>query len=93
MEPVDPLATVKPQDGWVGVFTRSRAPGAYPNGSRVEKVATEEGDTHPIGALATVLGSVCDLAQPHLGIGYFVEWDAHPRRAVLVVANKIRPAT
>lgn len=71
--------------GWVGMHTRDHAPGALPNGSRVRKVRTEAGDTHPIGSMATILGSVSDP----IGNGYFVEWDATPRHAVFVVETKI----
>jgi hypothetical protein len=60
--------------------------GAYKPGTRVRKVVTEPGDTHPVGSLATVLSAV---GHPELGIAYFVEWDAHPKLAVLVVAPKI----
>jgi hypothetical protein len=74
--------------GWFGIFTREQAPGALPNGTRIVKVQTEKGDAHPIGARATVLGS---MAAPNVGLGYFVEWDAKPRCAVFVVDWKVRP--
>jgi hypothetical protein len=79
----------RPHPGWYGLFTRHQMPGAIRNGTRVVKVRTEAGDTHPVGSLATVLGS---MGHPDVGIGYFVEWDARPRFAVLVVADKIAPA-
>lgn len=69
-----------PEPGWIGNFSRGEAPGCYPNGTRVEKVKTEPGDAHPIGAQATVLGSI----RHPIGTGYFVEWDARPRHAVFV---------
>lgn len=72
--------------GWTGGHTREEAPGALPNGTRVRKVETEPEDAHPIGSLATVLGSVYHAVH---GFGYFVEWDAKPRFAVLVIARKI----
>jgi len=72
--------------GWRGVHTRAEAPGAMRNGTRVRKIAKEDGDSHPIGSLATVLGS---LHLPERGYGYFVEWDASPRTAVLVVEAQI----
>jgi hypothetical protein len=72
--------------GWQGVHTREQALGALKNGTRVRKVATEPGDFHPIGSLATVLGS---FSAGELGIGYFVAWDAAPHVAVLVGWPKI----
>lgn len=77
---------LRTEQGWVGVFTRAQDPDAIPNGETVVKVAGEEGDTHPIGARATVLGS---LSHPTIGIGYFVEWEDLPRHAVGVMAWKI----
>lgn len=81
---------LRPYPGWHGMFTRNQAPGAYRNGTRVVKIATDVGDTHPLGATATVLGS---LYHPKVGFGYFVEWDSHRRSAVFVVPWKIRPAS
>jgi hypothetical protein len=76
------------EPGWTGMFTRRQAPGALSNGTRVEKIATEKNDAHPIGAHATVLGSI---AHPENGmVLYFVEWDAKPRWAIGVVAWKVR---
>jgi hypothetical protein len=77
------------EPGWSGVFTRAHYPGAYPNGARIVKIRLGPGDAHPIGARATVLGSV---GHPALGVGYFVEWDDHPRVAVFVQADKIEPS-
>jgi hypothetical protein len=75
------------EPGWTGIFTREQAEGAIANGRRVVKVKGEAGDAHPVGATATVLGS---LSYPELGgIGYFVEWDSRPRVAVFVIAWKI----
>lgn len=77
--------------GYIGVHTREQAPGALPNGARVVKVKTEPGDTHPIGAEATVLGSI--KAPPEVqhiaAYFYFVEWDAHPGIVVGVVSTKV----
>jgi hypothetical protein len=81
------MALVEEHPGWSGVFTRNQHSGAYPNGSRVVKVRTEKGDTHAIGARATVLGSI---GHPEVGVGYFVEWDSDPRHAVFVMASKIK---
>lgn len=82
--------TIKAHPGWHGSFTRNQAPGAYPNGTRIVKVETEHGDTNPVGAMGTVLGSLQHPRYPEMGIGYFIEWDRTPRCAVLVVAWKIR---
>lgn len=76
------------EPGWFGGFTREQAPGAIPNGTRVVKVRTEPTDTHPIGSLATILGSIAAKGE----VFYFVEWDAHPRIAVGIRSFKIKPA-
>jgi hypothetical protein len=75
-------------------FTTTEASGAWPNGSRVVKVAFEEGDTHAIGDLATVIGSLGPLADggPLFGgnrYGYFVVWDDRPDLPVFVGEKKI----
>lgn len=75
------------EPGWIGAFTRSEVLGAYRNGSRVVKVKAESGDAHPVGTMATVLGSVM---HPSAGLAYFVEWDDTPRVATAVVSFKIK---
>jgi hypothetical protein len=75
--------------GYLGLFTRHQMADAIPNGTRVVKVRTDAGDAHPLGSLATVLGS---MGHPKVGNGYFVEWDARPRWAVFVAGDKIAPA-
>jgi hypothetical protein len=73
-------------EGWGGMHTREQAAGAIPNGTRVRKDVSEDGDSHPVGTRATVLGS---LYEPDLGYGYFVEWEPTPRVAVFVAGFKI----
>lgn len=80
---------LREEEGWIGVFTRAQAEGAIPNGTRVVKVLVEKGDTHPLGAKATVLGSAVVPEMPGR-FGYFVEWDTHPRIAVFVAWMKIK---
>lgn len=77
--------------GWAGMHTRREAPGAFPNGTRVVKILDEPGDTHLVGSLATVLGSIpapaaLRVIAPYF---YFVEWDVLPRVAVGVASVKI----
>lgn len=79
----------QPRKGWVGSYATTHVPGAYKNGTRIQKQAHEEGDAHPVGTLGTVLGS---LSHPEKGIAYFVEWDPLPRHAVLVIARKLAAA-
>lgn len=75
--------------GWVGAFTRDQAKGAIPNGTRIKKTASEEGDATPDGTLGTVLGSM--RAPPEMGmlLIYFVEWDNRKRVAVSCMGWKI----
>lgn len=57
---------IREHDGWSGVFTTQQSPLAkIANGARVEKIASEDGDAHPIGATGTVLGSV---GAPSIGV-------------------------
>lgn len=77
---------IEPHPGWFGFFTREQAEGAIANGSRVQKIKSEHGDSHLIGECATVLGSIY---VPSHGLAYFLEWDATPKTAVLVVGWKI----
>lgn len=77
---------IKNHPGYFGAFTTAEASGAYPNGTRIQKVFTEEGDSTPLGVEGTVLGSI-DSGE--LGIAYFVEWDNKPNIAVTVMAKKI----
>jgi hypothetical protein len=79
--------TFKNEPGWLGAFTRDEHPDGLPNGARVRKIDSEPGDGQPDGALGTILGS---LGHPDLGIAYFIEWDAIPRMAVVVVAKKVQ---
>jgi len=75
--------------GYRDPFTRDQSPMAeYANNTRVEKVASDDPtDLNPAGALGTVLGSI---GKEGLGVAYFVEWDSAPRRAVLVMAAKLK---
>lgn len=75
--------------GYHGLHVRDELPGAMPNGTRVRKVGSKPDDTHPDGALATVLGS---WAHPEIGFGYFVEWDSHPLHAVFVASFRCEEA-
>jgi hypothetical protein len=65
-------AGINPEDVEGGEALTSQAKGAIPNGARVRKVTMEPGDFHPVGARATVLGSVGPVDGEY---GYFVRWD------------------
>ncbi len=70
----------------------TQAPGAWPNGTRVRKSRMEDGDTNPIGTLATVTGSVGPMPPggPKPGtFGYFVRWDPRPHLPVFVHESKV----
>jgi hypothetical protein len=58
----------------------------FKNCARIKKVVMEDGDTHAIGAMGTILGSVGTL---NIGVAYFVEFDDRPRHAALIVERKI----
>lgn len=78
---------IREHDGWTGVFTDQQSPMAkIKNGHRVEKIASDDGDAHPVGSSGTVLGSI---GAPSLGVSYFVEFDSTPRQASLVAERKI----
>ncbi len=81
--------SLKTEPGWDGVFTRAQVSGAYPNGTRVVKIAQDpSGDFNPLGATGTVLGSMRHPQHSDLLV-YFVAWDTHPRRAVVVIDWKL----
>jgi hypothetical protein len=77
--------------GWHGLHTIDQALGALPNGTRVVKtVMGGGGDTHPIGATGSVIGSlVADWAEDPGEYFYFVEWDDNPKVAVGVAGDKV----
>lgn len=90
---------IGPEDGWLGVFTREHAPGAYPNGTRITKAHEEPGDATPLDTPGTILGSLDGLiVEAYSPDGarvrhvYFVEWDTRPRTAIGVTDWKIEPA-
>ena len=84
---------IRVHDGYAGMFTRDQAKGAWPNGTRVRKCATENGDTHAIGDTAVVLGSIDSGLPLHSPdpYFYFVEWDDMPGVAVGVISSKVVP--
>lgn len=79
----------KEEPGWVGMFTRNQAEGAWENGTRVIKQNSESDDGHPNGSMGTILGSI-GIKNSYLGYLYFVEWDQRPRVAVGVMEAKLR---
>jgi hypothetical protein len=90
---IDDLGPFCMCSNYVGVHTHQQADGALPNGSRVVKIKTDPGDGHPLGSLATVVGSIGvpigkEFADPYF---YFVVWDARPRIAVGVASGKLGP--
>ena len=77
------------------MFTRAQADGAIPNGTRVRKVVSDPGDTHPVGSVGIVLGSFAAPepvpAFEHVRHFYFIEWQQHPRVAMGITDFKVRP--
>lgn len=90
---------LKNEPGWTGSFSRAEAEGALRNGTRVRKLIMEEGDTHPVCAPGTVLGSLAVPAELSRGqrhqvrFFYYVEWDMSPKEACAVMDYKIVDAT
>lgn len=71
------------------IIPTTTAEGAWPNGTRVQKVqTTDRGDLHPNGAFGTVRGSIGAGGL----IGYFVEWDDLPGLPVFVGAPRLAQA-
>lgn len=81
---------LRTEPGWVGIFTRARAPGALANGTKVRKVNSKPNDTHTDGAPGVVLGSfpVTDPATDARYF-YFIEWTDQPRIACGIVDFRI----
>lgn len=86
------MDTIRHEPGWTGGFSRNEVPGAWKNGTRVVKTASESGDSHPDGTPGTILGSIAYAAVRNGAICYFVEWDSAPKVAVACMAFKVRPA-
>ena len=85
------LINAREWPGYEGAFTRDECPLAeFKNGTRVEKVgsgAPGDNDIHKPGAVGTVLGSI---GHPEVGVAYFVEFDASPRRAIMVTSGRLK---
>jgi hypothetical protein len=58
--------------------------------TRVLKINSDPGDTHPDGVLGVVLGSIVHST---FGIAYFVEWDPGKGIPELVAEKKLTPAS
>ena len=65
----------------------TQAPGAWPNGTRVQKRCSDESDAHANGALATVCGSIGPA--PWGEHGYWVHWDDMPGVPCFVVERRL----
>ena len=88
--PLHPLLLF--ERGWAGQFTRAVADGAWPNGTRVVKQKSEEGDSTPDGTPGIVLGSLRFPDVMNNAIFYFVAWADAPRVAVGCMEWKLRVA-
>jgi len=78
-------------DSFVGLT----AEGAYPNGTRIEKCNTEDGDTFPDGTLGTVKGSIGGATMQHpngtiIDKMYAIEWDPIPGVHIMITNNRIK---
>ena len=77
-----------------GGHTHEHATGAYPNGTRVVKVREDpSGDLHPIGARATVIGSLGPVNVFGEEFGYCLLWDDTPGIAIFTRGSKIAEVT
>jgi hypothetical protein len=91
--PVKTLAEVEPGD--LPVYLQGDAFGAMPRGTRVRKSVMHIGDTHQIGAMATVVASQGPMDShefPGVKFFYFVEWDDLPGIPVGIRSDKITAA-
>src|SRR5262245_39830693 len=79
-----------PRPGDIIIATREQAVGALPNGTRIVKVNSVEGDNHKDGSEGTVFGSLRKLGK----LAYFVVWDDCPDLylPVLVLGDKVQRA-
>jgi len=96
-EMADKVLGIREEPGWIGPVCRGQALGAIPNGTRIVKAAIEIGDSHKIGALGTVLGSLSSppamrVDFPDVDYVYCIEWDDSPKTAVFIVNWKIQRA-
>jgi hypothetical protein len=56
-----------------------QADGAFPNGTKVKKINSDQTDSHQDGATATILGSVGPvLYHGKQTYGYWLRWDDSP---------------
>lgn len=72
-------------------YIKGQVPDAIPNGTRVRKVNSEDGDGNPNGTRGTVLSSI---SYPNVANGapaYFVVWDTSPGMPVLCGGFKVAP--
>lgn len=74
---------------WRGKGPRGDAQGAWPKGTRVAKLMAAVGDSHPDGALATVVGSVPVDLITRKGYAYCVEWDDLPGVPVWIIDYRL----
>lgn len=74
--------------GFVAVYPPGQVAGARPNGTRVAKINSVEGDGHQDGALGTVVAS--HLAPEDGIVLYFVVWDDLPTMSVCVAEDRVR---
>lgn len=76
-------------------YTDDQAEGAIPNGTRVYKTNSTDGDATQDGQMGTVVGSIADRNHPNPDIadkiGYFVCWDHTPDIPCGVVNTRIAP--
>ena len=77
-------------DGQPLAYSTDKAPGAVRNGARVRNTVFAVGDTHAVGDLASVVGSVLRPAHP-ARYGYFVVWDDMPDTPVFITGDRVAP--
>jgi hypothetical protein len=84
-----------------GIFyTTEQAEGAFPNGTRIEKIQSDETDSHRNGAKGKVIGSMGNKSTS-ITIStkygsrisnyiYFVEWDDTPDIPVAIAGFRLK---
>lgn len=93
----DDFLPITTHEGYYGIFSKNEAEGAWPNGTRVRKVNSQDGDGHLDGSLGTILGSYKNTHKTEpkfedVAYLYWVEWDDMPKVPIGTISTKLEKA-